>query len=913
MDNDIDYFSIDGKNELKFISKKKINEKISDNVISEENKNIQNDIKSYLNLLLPKIKNNDKLKLNNELSKKYNEKFKLEQNILFESVNRILSFNSNEIFIFNKKNTSDLTYILVFIFYNNINKYKLKNYLDMESRINQIRKDQIDVTHLFIDKKNTNKNLNNIEKKQLSIDDYMEKIYYKDNPSQLSQNNVIIYKYPYQSIKQTNNYSLPIELIILLNKFSNIKKFVFPILHSDEKKKFQILFILLNQEWIFPNIKEVLFDLSDSELQEGIYKIYEKGLSYIFKKKEINFKTTNYDFKRKKFISWNAFGDISLINNINDISNRTLSYNSKDSNNKSDESSIIDYSLSSNPYSYNESMENLNLDYNDIIYNNINNNYYLNNNNDSNNEDSIKERVKQVLNNNNIEKKQKNFTFFPLFKAFKNFSINKNNVNNENNDENGNNSNNTNNDLQFVLLEKFININSSPFEVIILYSYFISLLKLNSLSLIFNEHFSKEIEIFLKMKKCLNMDFHFLLLLNKLNSLNELNIEFNSLDSKSFERIIYLIDKNPSLEILRISFFVSDVNYSPYSLLKLCNGLKMNTFDLIKEQKKTVFEEMAKNFEYIDIDIFLTYKKLYNDFSLNISKLFFILTKKQNLKELILLFDIPFILRVNDMYTIIFLKLIINIITMISHNDNKIETLKIISPSLPLDNRFFPLLSDLLQLNSCKDNSTLRNFTFQFKIYQCINLSYIISNKIKILFLGDLDEITFNSLIKDYKKPDFIKFSELISIKINLNLTVILLDNILQSCVDYLQYSPPNLKEKVLLSNMTTDNKNIMKSLINSLFFKTNSVDNVLINFAKSAENIYLTALSEINVENNIVIKYIDQVIFNKRRNIKKMFENIISEEYKKKFNKSIIESKRRIKEFLMIPNKNKKIFCGKR
>ena len=863
--------------------------------------------------MLPKIKNNDKLKLNNELSKKYNEKFKLEQDVLFESMNRILSFNSNEIFIFNKKNTSDLTYILVFIFYNNINKYKLKNYLDMESRINQIRKDQIDVTHLFIDKKNTNKNLNNIEKKQLSIDDYMEKIYYKDNPSQLSQNNVIIYKYPYQSIKQTNNYSLPIELIILLNKFSNIKKFVFPILHSDEKKKFQILFILLNQEWIFPNIKEVLFDLSDSELQEGIYKIYEKGLSYIFKKKEINFKTTNYDFKRKKFISWNAFGDISLINNINDISNRTLSYNSKDSNNKSDESSIIDYSLSSNPYSYNESMENLNLDYNDIIYNNINNNYYLNNNNDSNNEDSIKERVKQVLNNNNIEKKQKNFTFFPLFKAFKNFSINKNNVNNENNDENGNNSNNTNNDLQFVLLEKFININSSPFEVIILYSYFISLLKLNSLSLIFNEHFSKEIEIFLKMKKCLNMDFHFLLLLNKLNSLNELNIEFNSLDSKSFERIIYLIDKNPSLEILRISFFVSDVNYSPYSLLKLCNGLKMNTFDLIKEQKKTVFEEMAKNFEYIDIDIFLTYKKLYNDFSLNISKLFFILTKKQNLKELILLFDIPFILRVNDMYTIIFLKLIINIITMISHNDNKIETLKIISPSLPLDNSFFPLLSDLLQLNSCKDNSTLRNFTFQFKIYQCINLSYIISNKIKILFLGDLDEITFNSLIKDYKKPDFIKFSELISIKINLNLTVILLDNILQSCVDYLQYSPPNLKEKVLLSNMTTDNKNIMKSLINSLFFKTNSVDNVLINFAKSAENIYLTALSEINVENNIVIKYIDQVIFNKRRNIKKMFENIISEEYKKKFNKSIIESKRRIKEFLMIPNKNKKIFCGKR
>ena len=112
---------------------------------------------------------------------------------------------------------------------------------------------------------------------------------------------------------------------------------------------------------------------------------------------------------------------------------------------------------------------------------------------------------------------------------------------------------------------------------------------------------------------------------------------------------------------------------------------------------------------------------------------------------------------------------------------------------------------------------------------------------------------------------------------------------------------------------MKTDDKNIMKNLINALFFKTYSVDNVLITFAKSAENIYLTALSEINVENSIIIKYIDQVIFNKRRNIKQMFENIISEEYKKQFKKSFIKSKKRIKEFLMIPNKNKKIFCGKR
>ena len=909
MDNDIDYFSIDGKNDLQLLSYKKIKEKVFTNLISEENENIENVINSYLNIILPKNKN-DKLKLNNELSKQYNEKFKLEQDVLFESVNRILSFNSNEIFIFNKKNTNDLTYILVFIFYNNINKYNLKNYSDMQNRINQIRHEQIKVTDLFIDAKSTSKKSNNLEKKNLNIDEYMEKLYFKDNPSQLLQNN-IVYKYPYQSKKLTKTYSLPIELIILLNKFTHIKKFVFPILHSDEKKKFQILFILLNQEWIFPHIKEVLFDFSDSELQEGINKIYERGLSYTFKKQDMNFKTTNYNFKRKKFISWNAFGDISLINNINDISSRSLSYTSKDSSNKSDELSNIDYSVNSNPYSYNEQIENVNLDYNDILYNNSNNNTHnLNDNPNSSQDDSIKESISKAL-NENTEKKQRSFKdIFPLFKNFKTFAIIKNTFMNDNNNEDELNKNTEEEDL---VLEKFININSSPFEVIILYSYFISSLKLKSLSLIFSDHFSKEIEIFLKMKKCSINNFHFLLLLNKLNTLNELSLEFNSLDLKSFEKILYLIDKNPNLEILRLSFFVSDVNYSPYSLIKLCRGLKMNTLELINEQKKIIKEEMAKNFEYSDIDIFLTYKKLYDSFRINISNLFLILSKKQNLKELILLFDIPFILSVNDMYTIIFLKLIINIITMISHNQNKIETLKIISPSLPLDNRFFPLLSDIFRLNNCRNNIHLKNFTFQFKIYQCLNLSYIIPNKVQILFLGDLDEITFNSFIKDYKTSDFINNSELISIKINLNLTVILLDNVIQSCIDYSQYSPKFLKEKVLLSNMKTDDKNIMKDLINALFFKTNSVDNVLINFSKSAENIYLTALSEINVENSIAIKYIDQVIFNKRRNIKQMFENIVGEEYKKQFKTSIIETKKRIKDFLSIPNKNKKIFCDKR
>ena len=78
------------------------------------------------------------------------------------------------------------------------------------------------------------------------------------------------------------------------------------------------------------------------------------------------------------------------------------------------------------------------------------------------------------------------------------------------------------------------------------------------------------------------------------------------------------------------------------------------------------------------------------------------------------------------------------------------------------------------------------------------------------MFLGDLDKISFEYLIDYYKSNEFLNHSELISIKISLNLSIILLDDVLQSSIDYLQYSPKGLKEKVLLSNLKTKNTNVM-------------------------------------------------------------------------------------------------------
>ena len=185
--------------------------------------------------------------------------------------------------------------------------------------------------------------------------------------------------------------------------------------------------------------------------------------------------------------------------------------------------------------------------------------------------------------------------------------------------------------------------------------------------------------------------------------------------------------------------------------------------------------------------------------------------------------------------------------------------------------------------------------TFQCKIYQCLNLYYIIPYKLKILFLGNLDNVSFDSFINYYKSNEFLNQSELISIKINLNLNIILLDNVIESCIDYLKYSPKTLKEKVLLSNMKTKNTSIMKKLLNVFFFSP--IYNIFISFSRSAETKYLNARAEINNDNKIYINTIIKYIISKKK---------VKE---KKYKKEVIN---RIKNYLQIPiNMNKKIFCG--
>ena len=97
----------------------------------------------------------------------------------------------------------------------------------------------------------------------------------------------------------------------------------------------------------------------------------------------------------------------------------------------------------------------------------------------------------------------------------------------------------------------------SYFKMVLIYSNFFyrNLKNIKKLSLYF--HTSYSYEMHLSFKTNLNFDLsHFLIFLNKIDTLKEVNVSFNSLDDKSFEYILGILFKNTNLNILRLSFFL---------------------------------------------------------------------------------------------------------------------------------------------------------------------------------------------------------------------------------------------------------------------------------------------------------------------------------------------------------------------
>ena len=125
----------------------------------------------------------------------------------------------------------------------------------------------------------------------------------------------------------------------------------------------------------------------------------------------------------------------------------------------------------------------------------------------------------------------------------------------------------------------------------------------------------------------------------KFYQLKELIIDFNSIDSISFEKILSIIQRNRYLEKIHISFFTPEENYSLTNLLKLYASYKLSIRKLINEQQNELSNNLFKNLQYNEIDYYLIGRKFNKNFEQNF--LHFLIQTKTNLKQLLIFLDTP--------------------------------------------------------------------------------------------------------------------------------------------------------------------------------------------------------------------------------------------------------------------------------
>ncbi len=707
-------------------------------------------------------------------------------------------------------------------------------------------------------------------KKKIS-DNIFKKNKINNNLNVLSKDDTVVVNKEYFIYPENNydlkdkNLELPIELIILIKKFENIKSLTFQIKDIDQKILKENIYILFNINLLFPNYTEIKIDLNDENLQKKINKIYEIRKQELFHKfkKDLRKFQYNIDYNARTVNCWDPEGDILFITENEDTKYKYTDFG-------------VQYILGENAYEKSDffgnklgniiSDNNSNQEKTSIIKYIIpkkgkNNNFYKNDSIDEFDEEESDDNSLSRLRTSIVSEYPKNDKSKIIPPESKNRSStniyldditskkkkkvelgNKTKIRNRNTPE---------------LLTIFTKENEAPFEMILIYCWFLEKIsKIKTLSLYFYDSFSLETEFFLTNEEIKFEGFHFLFFINKIKKLNEVNFSFNSLDTRSFENILGIIESNKNISILRISFFTPDINFNVTSLLKLYSLMKLSMQTLFKEQNLAYIKE--KELKDLEMEYFILNHKLDYFFEKNICCLFNIIKKNiinfNNYEEIVFRLDLPLLILSCDKYIIIIIKFIMNIIYLITFISNKIHTFKLISPELILDGRYTPSLRYLFgeqnnnenidDNNNIIINKSFKNLNIKCKIMGIPNIFNIcLYNNISGLTninIGDLDLESFLGFLNDYEK-NLDKMHSLESLKIGLNNTILEYDKVEKEILKFINIKSKNLKEKVLFCYLQLDNLDkinllrisVLKANINRLVIQIGQTNEILLNAAE--------------------------------------------------------------------------------
>jgi hypothetical protein len=641
--------------------------------------------------------------------------------------------------------------------------------------------------------------------------------------------------------KNAKNYKLPAILIFLINSLKKIETMNIycdinkEILHEDIDL---LIMIIFNIKYIFTNVTHVSVNMIHTKLQCYIfskyYTLYKNNLNNVCGHLKKRFLKLDYIYDKK----WDFQTEFLLSEHRKIKKNEYLEKNKEDNEtiNKSKTSFLTfienvekekDHSKGLN---LRKSLNNAKVIISDFLG---------------------KMKEGKIAKCNTINK----HFIENLNKEKEEFSKNNPDVIYKSNDKI---SNLTNNNFQFILLlinsiNNFINL--SKFDLIINDTYYPEFT-----SFFVNKVFDKENKsAYMPLLK----DFSIIdIISDKLENINVLNFEINSLDDILFKKVLETIYINKSSFLtFNISFFSSDITYLQQSLYR---KFIPNQQSIFKRQKWSEDAEL----KFLD--------ELLDNFCINLQILFHLIRYKKS-QIMGFNFDIPDIIESKHKYMIAITKFIVNILLYVTNKMQIIQKCIILAPKIKFNDNFSPFINQVLgNIDINNKNKILKELSFQVQLYKIINIKNIISKSLIALNIGDCDIYTFKELVKYLNSFKFSKNSQLSNLSISLLKSI----RVLTKEIYNLLYKIFNIKIKQLVElNIYTDIKiNSSKEYLYLLnIFKNNWISSCTLTFNEKSRNIY--ELKEC-IDAKDEIKYFvsncleDQLLSSKEKNLKKKIDN---------------------------------------
>lgn len=858
-ETELDYIQIDQKN--------KIEELTNDNHIilvsrllkilnSNDDDNLGGEINKVFQSILPESKENDLLKLNISIS----EKSKIDNEHLENCLNDILNLPENNEITLTKVLSEQLSTILKEIFKKIKKRSKIKNFSQINEEVKKSINDfnQEDILKKYKNQKpvkmfsnlnyNDNDLFNNSDKRIKKVDNnnYESKSSFsllniKKKLSMQSRHKVLekpssdsLYKF--KKYKEDSKYILPIEMLILIRKLHMVRK----------------LKLSINNDILDSNIN------NDDFIENNL---------------------NNNSNNNGEIIDQNDLqNNICVLLNIDWLFSSLLELEVDFSNGNLTESIV-------NLYKY------YLLKFSKLLHKDIKITTYSANSYNKRYYDPIRRSLFSQVNTHNTEDDHSSDVFSSSLSNLNyNFNFIQNNVNNNN----------------FIIIEEkgkhtfenFIIKYKSLLEMIIVYGFFIRK-KSNIIKTKFILPLNLGNEIFhaLKNQKIVLNDFHFLSFLSNKDIIST-TIDFNSLDSQTFEKLIIFLNRNQLINQCNLSFFppeeyfktellfqILQKNDEKYKLKKVKN--KTNSF---KFDNDIILDVRADE----DLDTYIL-RKISKNFEKNIKDFFYLLTIKTCISELSLIFDLPTILVKNGIYNNILMKFFLNIFIFIDKSLNNIKTLSISAENFIFDSRQNPILNnffDKLKLYINPDNK-LTNLTFQVRFYNISNIYRLIPYNLTFLSLGSFDYETFSCFVNYITSGEFSARSKLNQLTINLNNSVFQIDTVYKDIIKLYTEYPKELKEISLYSFLNIsylELMNLLKQLdyntLANIFFQFNAKS--ILKDKKLEEKLECDIT---NADRDVCIKtdnFVDLYKINRNKKITSKIINLMME--LKKHNKGIMK-----------------------